>query len=214
MDKIFQNYIFDLDGTLINSCEEVLECFKKAYKQSGYPIDETRLSDNLIGPPLKEIILNISPELKDEITLSKIISNFRNIYDNNNDDKSELYSDVLGKLNELKKEGKRLFLATLKPSKPTERIIRDFKLNFFEDVYTIDKFQKLMTKREMITDIIEKNKLKKEDTVMIGDAPSDVISAKEAGITGVGALWGYGTDKTNLIKNSDFSLKSIGDLKV
>ena len=211
MDKI-KNYIFDLDGTLINSCEEVMECFEKAFELSEYPIDKSRLTDNLIGPPLREIVQNIAPELKDEVIFERIIKNFRNVYDNDTDDKSKLYDGILDKLAELKNNGNRIFLATLKPTKPTKRILRDFGLNIFEDVYTIDKFEKFMTKTEMITDILKKYDLDKTETVMIGDAVSDVIAAKEAGIAGIGALWGYGSDKTDLIKNSKFVIKNIREL--
>lgn len=211
MDKI-KNYIFDLDGTLINSCEEVMQCFEKAFELSEYPIDKNRLTDNLIGPPLREIVQNIAPELKDEVIFERIIKNFRNVYDNDTEDKSKLYDGILDKLAELKNNGNRIFLATLKPTKPTKRILRDFGLNIFEDVYTIDKFEKFMTKTEMITDILKKYDLDKTETVMIGDAASDVIAAKKAGIAGIGAMWGYGSDKTDLIKNSKFVIKNIKEL--
>ena len=50
------NYIFDLDGTIINSSKEVLLCFEKAFERANYVIDKSRLTPNVIGPPLKEII--------------------------------------------------------------------------------------------------------------------------------------------------------------
>ncbi|MCQ2958237.1 MAG: HAD hydrolase-like protein, partial [Candidatus Gastranaerophilales bacterium] len=83
--------------------------------------------------------------------------------------------------------------------------------NSTPNIYTIDKFGAHITKTDMIKDIITRYSLSKDKTVMIGDAPSDVISAHEAGITSVGVMWGYGTDKTNLIKNSDKIMKSIGE---
>ena len=60
---------------------------------------------------------------------------------------------------------------------------------------------------------LNKYNLKKEETVMIGDASSDVTSAKEAGVTSIGVLWGYGDDKTNLIKNSDYVVQNTEELK-
>ena len=86
-------------------------------------------------------------------------------------------------------------------------------MNMFDDIYTIDKFGKHITKTEMIEDIINKYNLKKSETVMIGDAASDVISAKEAGITGIGVLWGYGEDKTELIQKADFYINKINKIK-
>ena len=48
---------------------------------------------------------------------------------------------------------------------------------------------------------------------MIGDAASDVIAAKQAGIKGIGVLWGYGENKTPLIENSDIIVKNIEELR-
>lgn len=206
------NYILDLDGTIINSSNEVLLCFEKAFAQSNYKIDKSRLTPNVIGPPLKEIIKLIAPEIN-ENDIEIVMENFRLIYDYDEHDISEYYSGVLEFLNKAKSSGKKLFIATYKPEKPTRRIEKQFKMDMFEEIYTIDKFGEHITKTQMITDILNKFNLKKEETVMIGDASSDVISAKEAGVTGIGVLWGYGDDKTNLIKNSDYVVKNTQELE-
>lgn len=206
------NYILDLDGTIINSSNEVLLCFEKAFAQSNYKIDKSRLTPNVIGPPLKEIIKLIAPEIN-ENDIEIVMENFRLIYDYDEHDISEYYSGVLEFLNKAKNSGKKLFIATYKPEKPTRRIEKQFKMDMFEEIYTIDKFGEHITKTQMINNILNKFNLKKEETVMIGDASSDVISAKEAGVTGIGVLWGYGDDKTNLIKNSDYVVKNTQELE-
>lgn len=206
------NYILDLDGTIINSSNEVLLCFEKAFAQSNYKIDKSRLTPNVIGPPLKEIIKLIAPEIN-ENDIEIVMENFRLIYDYDEHDISEYYSGVLEFLNKAKSSGKKLFIATYKPEKPTRRIEKQFKMDMFEEIYTIDKFGEHITKTQMINDILNKFNLKKEETVMIGDASSDVIAAKQAGIKGIGVLWGYGDDKTNLIKNSDYVVKNTQELE-
>lgn len=206
------NYILDLDGTIINSSNEVLLCFEKAFAQSNYKIDKSRLTPNVIGPPLKEIIKLIAPEIN-ENDIEIVMENFRLIYDYDEHDISEYYSGVLEFLNKAKNSGKKLFIATYKPEKPTRRIEKQFKMDMFEEIYTIDKFGEHITKTQMINDILNKFNLKKEETVMIGDASSDVISAKEASVTGIGVLWGYGDDKTNLIKNSNYVVKNTQELE-
>ena len=155
------NYIFDLDGTIINSSNEVLLCFEKAFAQSNYQIDKTRLTPNVIGPPLKEIIKLIAPEIE-ENDIEIVMENFRQIYDYDEHDISEYYSGILEFLNQAKKVGKRLFIATYKPEKPTRRIEKQFKMDMFEDIYTIDKFGKHITKAEMIEDILNKKNKQKE----------------------------------------------------
>ena len=207
-----RNYIFDLDGTLVNSSEEVLLCFKKAFDKAGYKAAEDRLNSNVIGPPLKGIIELIAPELTDESTINKIVEYFRGFYDYDEDDISFMYDGAYDLLVKLKNEGKNLFIATYKPEIPTMRIVKKFGLDMFKDIYTIDKFGEHITKEQMINDIVERYNLEKSETVMIGDAPSDVISAKNAGVTAIGALWGYGTDKTQVVKNSDYTFSKIEEI--
>ncbi len=209
---MLNNFIFDLDGTIINSSKEVMICFEKAFAKANYPIDKSRLTHNIIGPPLPEIVKLIAPEI-DKINLDKVVNNFHQIYDYDENDISEIYAGMYEFLCSLKQSGKRIFMATYKPDFPTQRIIKQFKLNMFDEVYTIDKFGENITKAQMINMIIDKYDLKKEETVMIGDAASDVISAREAGVRGIGVLWGYGEDKTNLINNSDTVVKTINELE-
>jgi phosphoglycolate phosphatase len=206
------NYIFDLDGTIINSSKEVILCFEKAFKKANYTIDKSKLTSNLIGPPLKQILQNIAPDLKDENKLQEILENFNQFYDYDENDISELYFGIYEILQKLKQQGNHIFLATFKPTKPTLRIVNQFKLNMFDDIYTIDKFGEHITKTDMINDIVNKYKIKKSETVMIGDAASDVIAAKQAKVKAVGVLWGYGDDKTELIKNSDILLHEVKEI--
>lgn len=209
----FQNIIFDLDGTLVNSSEEVLVCFKKSFEKANYLIDNSRLTSDVIGPPLKQILETIAPELTEESKIVEIMQNFRQIYDYNENDISVLYDGILDVLKSLKKSNKKLFIATLKPDIPTQRVLKMFQIiDLFDDIYTIDKFGKNMSKEEMITHIIEKYDLNKFETVMIGDAASDVIAAKKAGVASIGVLWGYGADKTNLIENADLLVKKAEEL--
>lgn len=208
----FQNYIFDLDGTVINSSKEVIECMYKALIKSGIQIDKSELTSNMIGPPLKQIIQNIVPYIHDESKLSEILENFREIYDNDKNDISEIYNGVYETLDMLKENGCRLFMATFKPEAPTMRIIEQFKLDYFEDIYTIDKFKTHISKEEMIKDIIKRYSLNIKETVMIGDAPSDIEAAKAAGVFAIGALWGYGDNKKPLTEKADRVISSIGEL--
>lgn len=210
---MLKNFIFDLDGTLINSSNEVLLCLKKSFIKADCPFYENKLSSDIIGPPLKEIIKSVCHNDIDDKILEKVMFNFRDIYDNEPDDISELYDGVIDLLYDLKKSDNKLFIATFKPNKPTTRILSQFKLSIFDDVYTIDKFNKIMNKAEMIKDILCKYSLKSDETVMIGDALSDVQAAKSADVLSIGVLWGYCKNKEDLIKNADFTVNNIEELK-
>ena len=210
----YQNYIFDLDGTLVNSSEEVLLCFTKSFDEAHYKIDSSRLTSDVIGPPLKQIIQTIAPELTQEEKINEIMQNFRRIYDYDENDISVMYDRIYELLSELKKQNCKLFIATFKPTIPTMRLAKLFHLDeIFEDIYTIDKFGKKISKEYMISDIISSYNFEKSQTVMIGDAASDMIAAKGAGIDGIGVLWGYGSDKNPLKENATHTVKNVEELR-
>lgn len=211
---MIKNYIFDLDGTIVNSSQEVLMCFKKAFEKSDYEIDENRLTQNVIGPPLKEILQLIAPDLKDDDKLDEIVGNFREIYDNNKNDISIVYNGMYDYLVDLKSKGFNVFMATFKPMAPTLRIVKMLKLEeLFDDIYTIDKFGSHISKEEMIKDILDIYGLKKEETVMIGDAPTDMTAGRACGVKAVGVLWGYGTDKKPLTDEADAVVENVDELR-
>ena len=96
---------------------------------------------------------------------------------------------------------------------PTMRIVKKLKLDMFDDIYTIDKFGEKITKTEMIEDIIKKYKLKKEETVMIGDAITDMQAAALAGVPGIAALWGYESDKEALESCANAAVNNAKELE-
>lgn len=209
---MLKNFIFDLDGTIIDSSKEVLSCFDKAFKLSGVDFDQVRLSSDVIGPPLKEIIKLIAGRELNENNIAAITSNFRKIYDYDENDVSELYLGIHDFLLNLKRSGYKLFIATLKPDKPTMRIVKQFNLNMFDDVYSIDKFGRQISKADMIIDILERYNLEKSETVMIGDSLSDMRAAKQAGVLDIAVLWGYDKDKSSLIKESTYVVSNVEEL--
>ena len=211
----YDNIIFDLDGTLINSSEEVLHCFKKAFKTSNCKIDKSELTSDIIGPPIKQIIQNITHNSIADNKIEEIIKNFRQIYDYDENDISVMYSGILDLLTYLKKQNKKLFIATFKPEKPTMRVVKMFNIeSLFDGIYTIDKFNKTITKSEILKNIIKEHNLITDQTVMIGDTLSDMIAAKENNITGIGVLWGYGPNKTTLKENSTYMVNEVKDFYV
>lgn len=210
--KNYNNYIFDLDGTIINSAEEILKCLKLAYKNADYVVNQEKFKAEIIGPPIRQIIKKVTPELSDNKKIEEIVKNFRNIYDNDKNDISFLYDGILEFLKTLKENNKKIFIATNKPKKPTMRILEHLKiLNLFNDVYCIDSYEKPMTKGEMIIEILAKYNLEKEESLMIGDAKSDIIAAKEADVNSAGVFWGYDEDKTTLEENADILIKDAAD---
>lgn len=209
----FENYIFDLDGTIVNSSNDILKCLKKAFQDVGCKIPSERFTPNLIGPPIRQIIENVAPEIKDEEVKKGIISSFRKIYDFDNDDCSALYPQIREYLEFLKNNNKKLYIATFKPKIPTLRLVKMFNLDMFDSIYTVDYPHPFPSKNEMVKSLLKEQNLELNETVIIGDSVSDILAGKTNDITTVGVLWGYGKDKTQIIKQADLVIESTNILE-
>lgn len=207
MFSAFDNIVFDLDGTLIDSAPGVLSYLVKAVEKAGVKADETKLTRDLIGPPLETILRALCPtESVEKQTLT--IQMFRQIYDDDPIAGCSVFPQALSLLQDLRRCGKRLFIATNKPKKPTAALIDRLGLGRFEAVFTPDMAdEKRLTKTDMLQNLIAGFDLDKARTVMIGDAVSDITAAHAAGIRGIAVLWGYELDKERLSSEADFIFK-------
>ncbi len=211
----YNNYIFDMDGTIVNSFNEVISALEKACIKMNAEYLPEKLTTNLIGPPMKEIIKAVLKDAKNEELIEKVANEYTNIYDNNQLDSSQAYPGVKQWLTKLHKEGKRLFIATNKPQIPTYRLVRKLNINFFTDIYTIDKYEfKNINKAQMIKEIIEKYSCEISSTLMIGDTVGDMTAAKENMVKSIGVLWGYGEDKIPLKAIADYVMSTKDLLKI
>ena len=207
MFSAFDNIIFDLDGTLIDSAPGVLSCLKEAVEKAEIKIDRTKLNQELIGPPLATMLTELSPS-EDREKLNLAIQTFRHIYDSDPTVGCTPFPQAILLLEKLRLHNKRLFIATNKPRKPALALIDQLNLGSFDAVFTPDMEKgKCFTKTELLQMLISRFNLNQARSVMIGDAISDMTSAQSAGIKRGAVLWGYERNKERLISNADFILK-------
>lgn len=186
-----QTVIFDLDGTLIDSAESILSSIKVAFDETGIePIKP--LTHDLIGPPLKDIILNLLNETKHD-KLPQLIEAFKHYYDVLGYKETQAYEAVIEMLDELQRMKLNLYIATNKRMLPTLKIL-DF-LSWkerFEGVYTLDRFEPILqSKMEMLKRLCKDFPCAAGRAVYVGDRAEDAIAAEGAGLPFFWAGWGY-----------------------
>jgi len=211
--NIFKNFIFDLDGTIIDSSIDIIESLKLSYEKSNIKCPDNSVNTTLIGPPIEKIIQKITPNLKSsEIDL--IVSNYRKIYNTGSLSNTQFYKGLKELITGLKKENDiKMFIATNKPIKATAKLLCLLDINIFDDIATIDAVNdKLLSKSEMIEFIIQKWNLSVKNTVMIGDSIGDIEAASSNKIKSVAALYGYEGNKKLLKDKADYCADTPEDL--
>lgn len=185
--------LLDLDGTLTDPKEGILNSLRFGLERLGRPIppDEDLLS--CIGPPLRDGFGRLL-ETDDPEILDRAVAHYREWFADTGIFENAVYDGIADALESLRSEGQALFLATSKPLVFAERILDHFDLRrFFSGTYGSGLDGSLSDKTELIAHIIKQERLGSDTTTMVGDRKHDAIGAIANGVRPVGALWGYGS---------------------
>lgn len=181
--------LFDLDGTLTDSGEGILNCATVALEHFGLPVPDRQTMRVFVGPPLKDTFRDFGvPEDK----LDEALQVYRQRYVPIGKYENTPYPGIYDLLDRLKKNGHRLFVATSKPEQMSMDILNHFKLTeYFEQICgatldgTRDEKSAVIA---YLLDCVQDT----ENTVMVGDTVFDTIGAAAHGIPMIGVSWGYG----------------------
>jgi len=180
---------FDLDGTLTDSGEGIINCAILALEHFGLPIPSREEMGVFVGPPLDKTFIQFGvPREKAQ----EAIDVFRSRYLVVGKYENHPYPGIHDLLKRLKEQGHRLFVATSKPEETAVDILRKFELApFFEEICGASFDESRAHKAQVIAYLLERIGTP-ENILMVGDTEFDVIGAKAHGIATVGVSWGYG----------------------
>ncbi|WP_238899875.1 HAD family hydrolase [Clostridium sp. YIM B02500] len=192
MNNNFEYILFDLDGTLTDSGEGITKSVQYALKSFGILVDDLKELNKFIGPPLKDSFkeyYNFDEE-KAQLGLVKYREYFaeKGIYEN------KLYDGIPELLEVLKKNNKKIVLATSKPEVYARQILQYFKIDkYFDFAAGADFEETRVNKGDVIKYALqEANIADLSKVIMVGDREHDIIGAKENNIKSVGVLYGFG----------------------
>lgn len=186
----YQTLLFDLDGTLTDSGEGIMNCAILALEHFQLPIPTREEMRVFIGPPLHETFIKFGiPEDK----VDEAVAIFRSRYIPIGKFENKPYPGIRELLAQLKQEGFRLLVATSKPEVTAMEVLDKFELSqYFERICGASMDKSRSTKEAVIAYLLD-HYGGKETMVMVGDTHYDVLGAKSHGIPCIGVSWGYGT---------------------
>lgn len=181
---------FDLDGTLTDSGEGIINCVSYTLGEFGLPIPSREALRVFVGPPLREsfVKFGVPADRADEavkVYRSRYIP--VGIYEN------FPYPGIEEVLKNLKEQGHRLFVATSKPEWMAVKVLEKFELaHYFERICGAAMDGVRDQKSAVIAYLLEQVG-GVDEAIMIGDTKFDVIGANAHSIPTIGVSWGYGT---------------------
>ena len=181
--------LFDLDGTLTDSGEGIINCASLALEHFGIPVPDRETMRVFVGPPLDKTFreFGVPADRTDEA-----IRVYRSRYIPIGRFENTPYPGIRELLETLRDRGHRLFIATSKPEGMSVEILEHFGLaHFFTDICGATMDGSRSTKEDVIAYLFGKNKGEGK-ILMVGDTVYDILGAKAHGIPAIGVAWGYG----------------------
>ncbi|AKO64528.1 phosphoglycolate phosphatase [Methylophilales bacterium MBRSG12] len=186
-------FIFDFDGTLVDSEQAIYQCFQSITKQLA-PERMEYAKNILIGPPLRDTASEIlGPDHQD--SLDEFVQLFIAMHDEQVIQHTQPYPDVIQVLKQLYNKNISMTVATNKRLAPTQKLIDHFGWNdYFSFIECSDSQNEMRNKDSMIQDIINQNELF-HGSFFVGDTVNDGLSANLNQLRFIKACYGYGRDQ-------------------
>ena len=209
--KKYKCLFFDLDGTLTDSSEGIINSIIYALEKMNVDIKDKAILKKFVGPPLMDSYKKYYGFNQEEAELG--LKLFREYFSVKGIFENRLFDGIYDLLEQLYNAGVELVLATSKPDVYAEQILEHFGIKkFFTHMSACPMEEADTTKLDIIKGALKMTSVKnKEEILMIGDTFLDVNGAKECGLDSIGVL--YGTDGPEELKVATYIAKDVKELK-
>lgn len=198
--KEFDTYIFDLDGTLLSTLNDLATSTNYALRWAGMPertIEEIRM---FVGNGVKLLMERAIPNGINNPKFEETYAKFREHYLEHNLDTTSPYDGIPELLRELKRRGKKLAIVSNKFYAATQ----DLAKHFFPDTIKVAIGERETIRKkpapDTVLEALRQLGASKEGAVYIGDSDVDIMTAKNCGLPCISVLWGF-RDKDFLIQH-------------
>ena len=196
--------IFDLDGTLLDTIDDLKEAVNHAMSLRGFPTFTRDEVMAMVGHGARNLMRKALPlGHKDDDMVGAAYDNFRAYYISHIDVNTKPFPGIHDLLTQLHQEGVLLAVASNKFQEGTEHLIKEFfpKIPFVAVLGGRPDFP-LKPDPEIVNEVLRKAGIEKEDAVMIGDSDTDMETAANGGIRSIAVNWGYRDMKETALRQA------------
>jgi phosphoglycolate phosphatase len=188
-------FLFDLDGTLTDPKVGILACTRYALENLNRPSPPDHVLESFIGPPLRKLFSVLLGDQAEKSLIEEAVRLYRERYTDTGIYETRIYAGIGAMLERVRPAASVMLVATSKPTVFAERIVKHFGIaHLFNAVYGVELDGRFDDKAELISYALQRERLRAEEALMVGDRAADVIAASAHGVPSIGVLWGYGSE--------------------
>lgn len=216
---MYNTVLFDLDGTLTDPGIGITNSVMYALKKFGMEVEERASLFRFIGPPLKDSFMEFYGF--DEEKAEQAVTYYREYYRDKGIFENHVYDGIPELLQQMRKAGRKILLATSKPEVFAKQILEHFDLSQYFDLIAGSDLEGIRnTKGKVIYYALsayagqtgQSMEMLKQQSVMVGDRHHDIDGAKENRIASIGVLFGYGDREELEAAGADWIVETPEDI--
>lgn len=189
---MYQHVIFDLDGTLLNTIEDLADASNWVCRNHGWPTHSVEEYKYFVGNGMTQLVLRFSPpEWHSPEGLAIILREFMTYYDAHKADKTAAYAGMPEAVARMKEAGVSLAVLSNKADQMAGPVVEHYYPGLFPLVQ--GALDGVPTKPDptLLHKLLGRMGATKADTLFVGDSNVDIKTAKNGGLTSCGVLWGF-----------------------
>lgn len=211
---MFKVAIFDLDGTLLNTLDDLANACNYALNKFNFPIHEVDKYKTFIGNGIYKLVERALPECKkDSGTATMVLEAFNKYYNEHMMDMTKPYDGVLDLLDKLVSEEIKLAVVSNKKHDFTIDIVKKYFGERFDIVFGHRDNYKEKPDPASVLEVIKDFNVSKEECIYIGDSNVDIITARNAGVKSIGVSWGFREKEELAREGADYLADNTVELK-
>jgi phosphoglycolate phosphatase len=209
----YKGIIFDLDGTLVNSLEDITDSMNKVLQDLNYPTHSYDVFQYFIGSGLRNTVSKALPESNNtdeqiEICLERMLK----AYSESCTLKTKPYEGIMELLDDLASRNIKLAVFSNKADELTKRITAEIFPDYFNTAVGLSVESLKKPNPFEAVAISEKWDLKPEEIIFIGDSDIDMQTAVNANMFPIGVTWGYRTEEELIASGAKVVINHPSDL--
>ncbi|MFW9924141.1 MAG: HAD family hydrolase [Candidatus Thorarchaeota archaeon] len=206
-------FLFDLDGTLVDSQEGIITTIKEYLKSKGHDFGKERIA-KLFGTPLEVIFKILIPNITED-EIATYLQEIRANYAKNHREITKVFPHTESLLKEIQSKGYKLGLASTKMRKFIVEILEHYNLlDYFSVIVSGYEVANHKPAPDILFETARQLQIDPADAIYVGDAPSDIVAGKKAGAITIAVLTGsHGIDQFTAVQ-PDFIIKDLSAIKL
>lgn len=187
----YNTIIFDLDGTLLNTLDDLRDSLNEVLLQHGFPARSLEDVRRFVGNGVANLVLLSLPEGCSEEVISNCLSAFKENYKNNMQNKTRPYNGIMELLLDLNRFNYKIGIVSNKFDTAVKALSRTYFGNLIPVAIGESPEVKRKPAPDSVFTAIQELGSDISSTIYVGDSDTDVATAKNAGIPCIGVTWGF-----------------------